>query len=505
MNSINLFALTRVCDLEVFPLFEKQLSKRDTILKRTKEKEKEFNSVINFVDTLIEIGADINSFDNFYFSYEIPQISKEFDLLRINDDKIIDIEFKSGRGGEVSKEKVKLQLIQNKHYLSHLSRKICLFTFVEKSRTFYQLLDDDNLIVISADFVLKTINEQKNCFSNNINLLFKVSNFLVSPLNTTNKFLKGDYFLTSQQEEFKKSILNKIAICDSYSFFGIKGGAGTGKTLLTFDLVKSLSIIGKCCLIHCGILSNGHINLKNKMDSVDIVPAKEVNSNFDFSSYQYIFIDECHRFYQWQFQITIKQIKELQICAIFSYDAEQTLSKSERNTNISSQIEALPSIKLFKLSDKVRTNKEIVSFIKRLLDKKSTDIKPNYPSVSVAYANNVKEAKILIKKFKEDEYTFINFTKSSYNSGTFDEYSGDYNTHHVIGQEFDNVLMLMDNTFGYNDEGRLLGRVHPNPNYLYRKLLFQGLTRVREKLTLIIINNRPLFENILSILNNESL
>ena len=39
---------------------------------------------------------------------------------------------------------------------------------------------------------------------------------------------------------------------------------------------------------------------------------------------------------------------------------------------------------------------------------------------------------------------------------------------------------------------------HPNPNYVFGKLLFQGLTRTREKLALIIINNHDLFKKIVS-------
>jgi hypothetical protein len=73
-------------------------------------------------------------------------------------------------------------------------------------------------------------------------------------------------------------------------------------------------------------------------------------------------------------------------------------------------------------------------------------------------------------------------------------------THHVIGQEFDNVVMLMDDSFFYNENKVLCTRTHPNPDYLYKQLLFQGLTRVREKLAIIIVEDFQLFQNILNIL-----
>ena len=59
--------------------------------------------------------------------------------------------------------------------------------------------------------------------------------------------------------------------------------------------------------------------------------------------------------------------------------------------------------------------------------------------------------------------------------------------------------MLMDNSFYYDEEGILKGIPHPNPDYLYPNLFYQGVTRVREKLSLIIVDAPALFEKITSI------
>lgn len=65
--------------------------------------------------------------------------------------------------------------------------------------------------------------------------------------------------------------------------------------------------------------------------------------------------------------------------------------------------------------------------------------------------------------------------------------------------------MAFDGTFYYDKKGHLTAIEHPNPDYLYKKLLFQGVTRVREKLVLIVIDNQPVFENILNLLRpNEA-
>lgn len=69
----------------------------------------------------------------------------------------------------------------------------------------------------------------------------------------------------------------------------------------------------------------------------------------------------------------------------------------------------------------------------------------------------------------------------------------------MLGQEFDNVLILLNDKFYYNDKKELSSKGHPNPDYLYFKMLFQAITRTREQLCIIVIGNEKLFMEILSI------
>lgn len=109
------------------------------------------------------------------------------------------------------------------------------------------------------------------------------------------------------------------------------------------------------------------------------------------------------------------------------------------------------------------------------------------------------EATQIIKYFRNQGYTFINYSKSNYCYSPYAQYEEDFDTHHVIGQEFDNVLMLMDQSFFYDENGILKGVPHPNPDYLYPNLFYQGITRVREKLALVVVGAPELFEKISSI------
>lgn len=497
MKPLNLYVLTRLSTVEEFALFDNQLCDRNSLIKT---KEHEIACLRSLVDSLLTYNAFLMSFDGFFYSFNIPQIGKEFDLLRVSDGLIVNIELKSQA---VSEEKIKKQLLKNKYYLSHLSKEVVLFTFVKNTNTLFTLTHDQELISDSFFNLANVLANQTDLFLGNIEELFRVSDYLVSPLNTPEKFIKGDYFLTPQQDAFKAQILSIIDSANSFRFIALTGGPGTGKTLLLYDLAVHCSTLGTCCLIHCGIPSEGHEFLRKKLENVDILVAKQVNSYIDLSKYEFIFLDESHRFYSGQFQDVVEKTKETGAITVFSYDSKQVLSNKESYAAISEHIETLPNLTKLKLSSKIRTNRELASFIRRLMNLKSTDILPHYPSVAISFANDISEAQMLLAYFRNKGYIFIHYTKSNYYSGSLDAYSGDVNTHRVIGQEFDNVVMIMDDTFQYDAQGKLQAKVHPNPDYLYRQLLFQGLTRVREKLALIVVGDETLFKKILSILQGS--
>ena len=61
----------------------------------------------------------------------------------------------------------------------------------------------------------------------------------------------------------------------------------------------------------------------------------------------------------------------------------------------------------------------------------------------------------------------------------------------------------MDASFYYDEEGKLQGVPHPNPDYLYPNLFYQSITRVREQLSIVVVNAPELFSQIIRILNQE--
>lgn len=147
---------------------------------------------------------------------------------------------------------------------------------------------------------------------------------------------------------------------------------------------------------------------------------------------------------------------------------------------------------------------EVKTLIRTMIRLTEVPRKPmNYDCIDIMYANDITESDKLLRLYKNKGYTFITFTPSQFVSNGIDHYSANINSHQVIGQEFDNVVIIMDNNFRYSDDGDLEGKEHPNPDYLFPRLFYQNISRTRERLCIIVLNNPKLFRKLLMIKENE--
>lgn len=494
MKAVNLYVLTRNTEEDFISEYENVLSGRE---KATHIKEHEFRSLIRLVQILQEKKVTVGELDGFYYSYTIGQIGKEFDLLKLcRNDKVLNIELKSEA---VSEQKIEKQLLKNKYYLSHIAQKIYAFTYVEEADKLYWL-NGEKAETCEWDKLVQALKGFNHYETGDIGKLFRPRDFLISPLNTPEKFVEGRYFLTQQQDGIKKEIIAAARNLSRQAFWGITGKAGTGKTLLLYDIAKTCRRYGRCCVIHSGILCEGHDYLNRYYNEMDVIDAKSVNEDV-LKKYEFIFVDESQRLYVSCLELIIQAVNGRKACVVFSYDYFQTLSKAEQKKNIPERLKLIPDFQERELSDKIRSNEEMASFIRILLNLSDLPRKRYaYENIDVLFANDLAEANQIINFYRASkDYVFIEYTKSKYVSHTIDKYRGDMNTHHVVGQEFDNVIIILDKNFRHNIDGRLQGRVHPNPDYIFYKLLYQAVSRAREKLCIVVIENRQLFEKLIQI------
>ena len=540
MRAINLFVLTRIIGEGETGLEDKLVSYERLLSDRGKKPEDhnkkkiidEIKIIKRIVDIFFEKRADDFVYENWFYSFTIPNISKEFDLLKIgSDNKIINIEIKSNR---VENYKIEKQLRQNIEYLSHIHKdeKKEIFSFT-------CMLDKDELKIFrynekleesSIDELLECARKIEKARDNNIEDLFRPTDYLISPFNNPEKFIEGRYFLTNEQEKIKKEIIYNIK--NDRILYGIKGEAGTGKTLLLYDIAKTLSSAKNFSvgIIHCGNLNKGQIYLndqfKNYNKSISIIDIKQITKGNKkeklewLKEHQILCIDETQRIHSYQLKYILDIFnKEMDIKGIiFSYDPKQKMSRFEYENRFQ-EILNDNNVKEKELSGNIRTNKEIHYFIENMLDHNEKHNKEGgYKDIDIVYAPKICEIHRIAEFYIKKGYTYIGYTPAKESSleeapadmwhknGILKDYLGSYSfSHSVIGQEFDKVITLIDDNFEYDSNRKLQAKEHPYKNFLFRDMLYQNLTRVREKLCIIVFNNKDVFERLIEIKENNLL
>ena len=108
MKAISIYTITRNQNTEYLQKLERQLSGRDVFLKI---REWELDSMKALVSELERHMQAVYAL-RFFYSFQIPRLGKEFDLLQIKEEQILNLELKSG---QVSDEAIRKQLIQNRY------------------------------------------------------------------------------------------------------------------------------------------------------------------------------------------------------------------------------------------------------------------------------------------------------------------------------------------------------------------------------------------------------
>lgn len=467
----------------------------------------EVEAISSLLDEIKIHGGDILLLDSFIIGYKIRQIGKEFDLLKFSDNYNINIELKS----KFNEEKILKQLVRNEYYLKFLENKTHYFTYCSDRKKIYTFSEDRKCLEeVNWSHLIEIIQSQNDCLYNKIQVdsFFDPKNYLVSPFNDTEKFIDSSYFLTNAQEKIIRSILNKVRV--GSHFFAISGSAGTGKTLLLYRLVKeAMDNDYKTLVVHCGKLNSGHydLGLKHKWNITQIKDMdNKLNSELDF-----IFIDETQRIRPYQLEQLVQFCSDNNISCVFSLDKEQCLHNDEIRFNIFDKIREIVNKSDFhKLTNKIRTNPEMANFVK-LLFSHPIGLKNTIPNLEeniiVNYFNDINNAKKYLCIQQKKGWKMLGYTPSRYSKDPLRRLDLGENPHDVIGQEFDRVVVIIDRNFYYEqdiDEDKLLLNGTTDSYYHSTKMLFQLVTRAREKINLVIVENIQLYDEVLSLLDNIS-
>ncbi|MDO7267093.1 DNA/RNA helicase domain-containing protein [Shouchella clausii] len=462
---------------------------------------RELKTLSSFVEEIRKKYRKINIFNDYIYDYSIPQISKQFDILKVASDYIINIELKETS----TEEKIKKQLKENNYYLSSTGRKIWTFTYVKSTNSIYEYIAEEDRLDSITDFdsFVAWLEEKQIGYmeEEDINGIFKPKQYLVSVFNDTEKFIRNQYFLNALQQKFKKEFeeSNKL-------FNAIKGEAGTGKTLLLYDIAKDYKNRRESILIiHCAKLNIGHHKLGDYGWNITSIKNYQESLTTEINA---IFIDEAQRLTECQLQYIINYARENKIKVYFSYDPEQYLHLNEKTSDIANKILELNTEVINRaLTGKIRNNKEINLFIKKIFD-----LQHNHTSnlhfrdfIEVIYFDDVKTSNHYVENlidFSKGEATVLSFTEDLVTPREYHRYNNVQsvlNAHEVIGQEFNHVVLTLGDYVKYDALGKLYATC--SSYYDVVRMFYQLATRTKEKLTLIIINNEDLARRAVKVLN----
>ena len=501
-KAVNLLLLTRIHDRQSISLLLQAMSGRKDCKAVSSH---EAASLWSLADTLTDYFRNQSDtgpedwlfyLDGFYFSYVIEHIGKEFDLLKISADGgyVLNIELKSVM---IEEERIKKQLEQNRYYLSHIAHTIYSYTYVMETGRFFNLNDRGFLRECEAAELAGVLMKDTlwDFLGEGIGQYFRAANYLISPVATPEKFLQGQYFLTNQQAEFRRSILNLLQEHKSRNeeapVIAISGIAGTGKTLLLLDLALQLSKKNRVLFLHSGSLRQGHLTIDSRLKNVDIRSVCGVLSESRVPGYEYLLVDEADHLEAEVLDRILSTSRESNVPVVVTCDPHQLLSAKTQppaDQEASEPAAAFFAGRSFTLvlsfTGNIRINRPVYSFLRTLLCLKNRSANADYDCIELLYANDTAEQTQIAAYCKKRGFELVSTP------------DGGINEADIIAREYDKVLIIMDDRFYYDETLHL--RVRENEEDALR-LLYEGLSRTRENLCLLVTGNRELFAHLLTI------
>ena len=465
MKSVSIYALTRKQNLSNLSRLEYHLSGREKPLKmRTWE----INSMRALVDQLEKYMPEVYRLRLFY-SFQILRLGKEFDLLQVKKNQIVNIELKSGA---VSEDAIRRQLIQNRYYLSILGRPVRSYTYISSQNRLVRLTNHDHIVEAEWEQLCAELQEKSADFSGNLEDLFQAEWYLISPLTQPERFLKKEYFLTAQQKDIERQILKSIRIKRG-GYYHFSGLPGTGKTLLLYDIAMKLSGRQMVCMIHCGASGQEWKRLHERLRRIVWASDSQITTEMRLDEYETVLVDEAHLLDKETLENIVEAAGKRPV--IFTSDCEDQLSPEEVDQSVKLGIAKLPEIQTFRLTNRIRTNEEISSFVQNMMYIPDYKSGRRFPHVTVFYANDDQEAANLIQDAKKQGYQHLLESE-------------------VAEKAYDSVAIILDGNYFYDSKKYLRSKKRTVRN------LFHQLNSAKEKLMLIVKDNEPFYAMLLGLL-----
>ena len=329
----------------------------------------------------------------FNVSYNIIRLDKEFDLVKISNEYLINIELKlTKKDIEQCKKNYKIFKI---HYPDN---DINIFCYESKQNILYRYNDEKKKLELSdfdeLDMILSKVNNSKILDINiNINSIYMEPSF----------FLEKKYDLSYSQSITKGKVLNAINNCEKKIIL-ISGRAGTGKTLLALDLMDNMVQENKEVIYLTPFKMNKIVDnqliKKYKMETVKLF----INS---LNRVDYIIIDEAQRLKESDIEV-LKELVNKKI--ILLGDINQNI---DNESCFEKLYEDKKENEVYSMNQIIRTDDTFDLYARKILGLPTIHLKNkrfDTSKIEIEILNSTNKALL-------DKYVFLEPGKSFFNAG----------------------------------------------------------------------------------------
>ncbi|HHX68636.1 MAG TPA: AAA family ATPase [Gallicola sp.] len=423
----------------------------------------------NDIKSLLKLmrGLKIDNKNDFNVGYEVDRLGKEFDLVKVDDSLIINIELKTSKM-VISQCEDNYEIFKT----FYPDFQILIFMYTSSDNKIF-VFDSEKGKLVETNFY--NVNNELSKITNP--KLLDINIKVLSAYMYPQTFFEKKYILSNSQKESKRKVINNTKNKTNI----IAGRAGTGKTLLALDLFNYYCIKNKTVyLAPFKINNNIATELIEKLNISTVKQFVENKERFDVC-----IVDEAQRISEED----IKNINELIDKKII------LLGDLNQDINGESCFQKLYDDKTENLvttmNQPIRSDDTFDLYARKILD---------IPKGAVKHKKTDKsKIKILMKedflRKKLDDFVYLELGKSYYfESCTEQCVSKDcfelkkkcqtyLNTYSVMGNEYDNIVIYFCDGFTIvNNKLKTIKKVN------YGKIsseLYCLITRAKESLMIV--------------------
>ena len=224
--------------------------------------------------------------------------------------------------------------------------------------------------------------------------------------------------------------------------------------------------------------------LHERLRRIDFLADTQLDGTTDLGRYSSILVDEAHLLSLEKLSVLLTWSEHRPV--IFSSDSEDVISPEEMDRSIVESLGNLSEIQKFHLTNRIRTNAELSSFIQNMMHLPEKRSPRWYPHIAVVYANNDREVENFLNDFAGQGY-----------QQRMPEGSGQLGIQAV--RDAEKIVVLLDEQYYYDEKGYLRSRCSAEKYSSVRKL-FHLLNQAKESLALVVRENMAVYEVMMEIL-----